>query len=141
MDKYSVLIIDDNEVDRYILKRTLNKTGVVNKVFEENHGGAALEFINEYEKNKQKFQGDFPPLVFFLDINMPLVGGFEFLEKFEVIRKKLQLNHVTIMMLSSSARTEDKERAFSYSFVKEFISKGSVTTEELKSKIMKCAVT
>ena len=134
MDKVSVLIIDDNETDRYLLKRTLNKTGIISKIFEANDGTVALELIKNYECNRQDFPDDFPPLIFFLDINMPMMNGFDFLKEFEVIRENLALSHI-IMMFSSSERSEDKEKALSYCFVKSFIRKGSVDAEELKSKI------
>ena len=67
---------------------------------------------------------------------MPNVGGFEFLEELSKLRKSLDLNSVVVMMFTSSHREEDREKAFSYPFVKDYITKGEVTPEELEEKIL-----
>jgi len=134
MDKISVLIVDDSTVDRYILIRQLKKMGIVD-IFEKDDGASALEFLEKYEENAITYNGKFPPVIIFLDINMPLVGGFEFLEKFEELRNRLELKSCVIMMFSSSERPEDKEKAFHFDFVKDFLTKGDISIEDLKSKI------
>lgn len=134
MEKISVLIVDDSTVDRYILIRQLKKIGIVD-IFEKDDGSSALEFLENYEKNAITFNGKFPPVIIFLDINMPRIGGFEFLERFEQLRNRLQLKSCVIMMFSSSERPEDKERAMHFDFVKDFLTKGELSVEELKSKI------
>ena len=58
-----------------------------------------------------------------VDINMPRVNGFEFLEQFEVLRHELDYQSVVLIMVSSSQREQDRERAESYDFVKGFLSK------------------
>ncbi|WP_299263436.1 response regulator [uncultured Psychrosphaera sp.] len=134
MKQINVLIIDDCEVDRYILKRHLNKIGVMN-VFEKDDGLSALQFLKDYEENRKIYKDKFPPIVIFLDINMPNIGGFEFLEKFAELRKTLELKSCVIMMYSSSDLPEDKARASSFNFVKDFLTKGEIQIDELKTKI------
>lgn len=134
MNNMSVLIIDDNKVDRYIFSRQLKKIGI-NHIFEEDDGSSALDFLEHYEENALKHNGKFPPVIIFLDINMPILNGFEFLEQFAELRGKLALDSCTIMMFSSSERPEDKERAFSFDFVKDFLTKGDTTDELLKQKL------
>ena len=135
MKKINVLIVDDSEVDRYILTRHLNDIGI-NDVFQEDDGASALAFLNQYDENKKKFGDDFPPVVIFLDINMPIIGGFEFLEKFSELRNKFELDTCVIMMYSSSERLEDKNDALKYDFVKGYLTKGLFTMDELKEKIL-----
>lgn len=135
MKKINVLIVDDSEIDRYILTRHLNDIGI-NDIFQESDGESALAFLNNYDENKKKFGDDFPPVVIFLDINMPIIGGFEFLEKFKALRNEFDLNTCVIMMYSSSEREEDKEDALKYDFVKGYLTKGVFTQDELKEKVL-----
>lgn len=134
MKQISALIVDDSEIDRYILKRQLKEVGVVD-VFESDDGSTALNFLENYEENCKLHYKKFPPVVIFLDINMPIIGGFEFLEKFAELRKKLGLVSCVIMMYSSSERPEDKEKAASFDFVKDYLTKGEMSIEELKNKV------
>lgn len=136
MKSISALIIDDSEIDRYILKRQLKEIGITD-VFEEEDGSSALTFFENYEENCKAHDGKFPPVVIFLDINMPIVGGFEFLQKFSELRKKFSLFSCVIMMYSSSERAEDIEKASSYDFVEDFLIKGEMTLDDLKEKMEK----
>jgi len=134
MNKISALIVDDNEVDRYLLTRHLNDIDVVD-IFEADDGSSALEFLSDYDKNREMHNGKFPPIVIFLDINMPILNGFEFLDEFDVLRKRLELKACVIMMYSSSERQEDKDKAAKFDFVQDFLIKGEVTPELLRDKV------
>lgn len=132
----SVLIVDDDEVDRYILKRHLSETGLDINVFDATDGESAIEFLSDYHDKKKTYQDKFPPIIIFLDINMPLLDGFGFLEKFDSLRQKHKsYMSCVIMMFSSSSRSEDREKAFSKDFVKEFIVKGQFQKDDLRQKI------
>ncbi len=133
MKKYSAMIVDDSETDRYLLKRFLKKTDLIENIFEVNNGKDALNFLKEQKENEEEKVEGFPPTLLFLDINMPLMGGFEFLEKYQDFEDL----SITIMMFSSSANDEDRKRAFSFSFVKDFLIKGAFKVEDLKQKIEK----
>ncbi len=134
MKPVNALIIDDSEIDRYILKRQLNGIGV-NNVFENDDGATALEFLKNYDKNRESHPDKFPPVVIFLDINMPLIDGFQFLQEFSELREKFDYSQCTVLMYSSSERVEDIERASKYGFVADFIVKGETPVEVLKEKI------
>ena len=77
MKRVNVLIVDDNELDRYILRRQLTKIGV-ESIIEKDDGSTALEFLQDYDKNAMLYPDEFPPVVIFLDINMPKLNGFDF---------------------------------------------------------------
>ena len=134
MNKISVLVVDDNEIDRYILSRQLKENGIED-IFEQNDGESALSFIAQHESNVRQFGDKYPPVVIFLDINMPIIGGFDFLEKFSALREELSLESCVIMMYSSSEREEDKRRASAFSFVKDYLVKGDLTPDILKEKL------
>lgn len=138
MKEYAVMIVDDDEVDRYLLTRALNKLEFSLTIFESENGVQALEFLSAYEENKEKHGDNFPPILIFLDINMPLMGGFEFLEAFAQLKKQDQRYSSSIFtMFTSSEKEDDKKRAAQYDFVKGFLLKGEVTTEALNQVFAK----
>ncbi|MGI9288474.1 MAG: response regulator [Pseudomonadales bacterium] len=133
--RYSILIIDDNEVDRYLLKRMLKNTTLDIVTFEKENGAEALEFLRDYVANRKRYPDDFPPLLLFLDINMPIMNGWEFLAEFAKLRVTIDLNSSTIVMLSSSNSEADYEKAKQFDFVANYIVKGQHTTDELVNTI------
>lgn len=136
MKNHSVMIIDDDDVDVYLLKRTFKKAKFECEVFEAENGQVALDFFTNDEEKSEKFGAPYPPSIIFLDINMPIMGGFEFLEHFAELKvKRDDLKAVVFTMFTSSERPEDIEKANSYDFVKGFVTKGSLTAENLKQKI------
>lgn len=136
MNKISVLIIDDDEVDRLVLKRDFEKTGLELAIFEKTNGVEAIEFFQDYQNNRKNYPEDFPPLITFLDINMPLMNGFEFLEQFDALRNELDVKTCIVMMFSSSEREEDKNTALNYGFVVDYLVKGEFSPLELKEKML-----
>jgi len=140
MNKFAVLIVDDSQDDRYLLKRRLKEINKNVTVFEKENGQEAIDYFVAYNENQTKYPDEFPPLAVFLDINMPLVDGFGFLEKFRELRKEHDLDTSFIVMFSSSERVEEKEKAFSYEYVKGYLTKGSYSTETLKAEIEKLQI-
>ncbi len=110
-----ILVIDDdplnNILSSYIIKKEL-KTAEVN-CFEKPTEG--LEHLLDIPIEP-------PPTILFLDINMPEMNGWEFLEEFKKFDSRVQ-NQFRIYILSSSINPADIEKANSNIFVKDFISK------------------
>ena len=131
----AILIVDDNETDRYLLTRQIRKTELVDKIFEVRDGDEALEFFIDHEEKRAEYPEEFPPLLVFLDVNMPRVDGFEFLEAFEKIREQNGLESVVMMMFSTSERKEDVERALTFEFVSDYLVKGRYGSDDLASRI------
>ena len=119
----SILIIDDDESDRYLLKRMLKRKKLVDVVYEVGDGKHALELFTDLGARERAYPDWQTPDIVFLDINMPLMGGFEFLEAFERLRERPEYQSVTFVMLSSSGRPEDRERALDYDFVTDYVVK------------------
>lgn len=71
------MIVDDNEFDSYITARLIDNSNLAGEVIEFNSAKLALEFITENQFNTKIL-----PEIILLDIYMPLMDGFEFIEKF-----------------------------------------------------------
>ena len=133
MNRYSLMIIDDNEVDRYLLKRLLDQTSLDVKIFEEQDGADALEFLRNYSDNRALYPDDFPPMILFLDINMPIVNGWDFLAEFSKMREELEIESSVVVMFTTSNNPGDREKADSYDFVTNYLIKGEFTPDDLEA--------
>jgi CheY-like chemotaxis protein len=120
-----VWIIDDDDLYVFICKKMLNKLGLENDMIESfPNGKAGLDTIKSREAN-----GKLPSLIL-LDINMPIMNGWDFLDEINPYLEKLP-DDLTIAILSSSVEPSDKAKALSYSEVNDYISK-PVHIEDLK---------
>ena len=134
----SVLIVDDSESDRYLLKRIIKDAELSDQIFEADDGKTAIEFLKNHQKKREEFPDKFPPPVIFLDINMPLVDGFEFLDQFSNLRNVVyKFESVVFLMVTSSDREEDKKRAMRFNFVKDYIVKSNISSDVLREKVLK----
>ncbi|MFC2188514.1 response regulator [Peijinzhouia sedimentorum] len=120
-----VWIIDDDDLYVFICKKMLNKLGLENDMIESfPNGKAGLDSIkNRDDKDKL-------PSLILLDINMPIMNGWDFLDEIDPYLKKLP-DDLTIAILSSSVEPSDKAKALSYNEVQDYISK-PVNIEDLK---------
>lgn len=132
----SILVVDDSEAVRYLLKRVIEQTGLVGDVIEAADGKEALDIFNNYQESKVKYENGFPPGIIFLDLNMPLVDGFGFLDEFVKLREnKEEYKDIIVLVYSSSNNEEDQKRVSSYNLVKEYIVKGNSGPKEMKAKV------
>lgn len=109
-----VLLIDDETVDLMIYKRVLNKSGMIDDVKSFSYAEEALHYLAEND-------GEGVDLIF-LDINMPRMNGFEFLEAYEKAIGSGRSVPVMIMLTTSLADS-DRQRAESCNLVKGFFNK------------------
>ena len=136
MTQANILIIDDDQLDRYLLTRDLRRGGIDAQIVECSDAVKALEYLEDYDANKASQGEGFPPQVILLDINMPRVSGFGFLDSFAELRKRhAGYGRCSVMMVSSSEHPEERERALANDMVVDFVIKGRTTAEELSAKI------
>lgn len=114
----NILLIDDDTVNNFIVINTLNKLEITENVDSVLNG---LEGI-EYLKSKISSNKELIPSVIFLDINMPIMDGWEFLQEFELLPEEVK-NQCSIYMVSSSVYEDDISKSKQYKSVKDFISK------------------
>jgi CheY-like chemotaxis protein len=136
MARASLLIVDDSEADRYIMKRLLQEVEADLTIFEQTNGQEALDFIKDFEGNKARYPGEFPPRIIILDINMPLKDGHETLKEFSQLRREYELDDTLVYMYTSSARTDDRERVMQYDFVAGLLIKGEFCLDDLNKTLL-----
>jgi CheY-like chemotaxis protein len=100
-----ILLVEDNPDDVLITKRAWKKGLIRNQLIVVNNGEKALKYLRkeeEYEKART-------PCLVLLDLKMPIVNGFEVLEK---VKKDEALKKIPIIVLTSSERKDDINRAY-----------------------------
>ncbi len=99
------LIIDDDQVSVLAIKRALKKLKIINPVQVARDGREALDMLKVEMGNAQ----DLPPYLVTLDLNMPRMNGFEFLEE---VRQDPSLHRLVIFVLSTSDAPADVANAY-----------------------------
>ncbi len=110
-----IVIIEDDPITTLIIKKSLEKNiqNITLKAFE--HGQEAYQkLVEEYQNS------NILPDLILLDINMPIMNGWEFLDAFQKVEKSQQ---VPVVMLTSSIDKEDINKSKQYPKVKGYFSK------------------
>lgn len=101
----TVMIIDDNLVDLYIISRMITKNNFGKNVLHYTEAQEAMKYLQENQDNISKL-----PQIIFVDIYMPLMSGFEFLEAYETLSTNLK-NYCKTYIVSSTIDNEDIARS------------------------------
>ena len=108
-----LLLIDDDEITNFAADVILSRVKKIESYVIKDSGWEALEFLKNCQANNR-----FPDLIF-VDLNMPEMDGFEFIERYEAIFW-LQHQATRVNVLSSSVSEKDRERSLSYPCVSEY---------------------
>jgi CheY-like chemotaxis protein len=111
------MLVDDNKDDNFFHEREIKKSDLANIVITKNTGMEGLMYLKLQKENK-----DPHPDLIFLDINMPGMNGWEFLQEYNGLDKELQSKAI-IIMLTTSENPVDEERAKQWNFVSDYVTK------------------
>ena len=126
-------IIDDDPIFIYGTKRIMKEADFSENIIVYNNGQEAIEGLSELSKVEEKL-----PEVIFLDLNMPILNGWEFLEEFEKLPNH-NLKKTIIYIISSSIDPRDLERVKNYRQVNNYILK-PITPDDLEAVITKIKI-
>lgn len=123
MDKLNcILLIDDDEVNNFVSASNITLSGIAQKTHECISGQEAIDWLLQ----QQEAGDDYLPDAIFLDIRMPGMSGWEFLDNLRALRQNGKLTsrkRMVIAMLTSSSYPDDITRSKRYKEVSSYISK------------------
>jgi CheY-like chemotaxis protein len=126
----TIAIIDDDDIFVYITKKAVEQTNIVQQIKVFGNGKDAIDFFKENTDNP-----DLLPEIILLDLSMPIMDGWQFLQEYTKIKPKIQ-KKITIYIVTSSISPEDMKKAKSIDAVSDFIIK-PITKDKLIEIIKK----
>jgi two-component system nitrate/nitrite response regulator NarL len=121
-----VILIDDSDIDLFVQRRFIELSGFARRVLTFQSSREALNHLAEPGLKET-------PDLIFLDLNMPEIDGFAFLEQYSRLVKN---SHTRIIILTSSSSSLDRDRAATFPSVVGFLSKplteGNLSDIDLK---------
>ncbi len=123
---FNICVIDDDDIYQFTITKILSSIKMNKKILLFSDGEEALDFMidNLYSDSEL-------PDVIFLDINMPIMDGFQFMEEYVKLKPKLN-KEITIYMVSSSVDPVDIAKAKSISDISDYIIK-PIEVKQLKA--------
>lgn len=131
IDAMNVLLVDDDSTFRFIAKTVVSKSGLATIIHEAVNGLDALEYLQ-----LSAVAGRELPDSIFLDLNMPVMNGWEFLKELSALRDQFEKD-LPVFILTSSINIHDRERSHTYPTVRGMFSKPltSSNLEEMRALI------
>jgi CheY-like chemotaxis protein len=117
----AVMLIDDNHLDNFINQKMIEGCNFSSSIYVHTSSKSALEFLNNLVRMGSSGKIIFPAFIF-LDINMPIMDGYQFINEFEKIPDEFK-NKTKIAFLTTSLNPDDTIKARKISYVVEFINK------------------
>jgi CheY-like chemotaxis protein len=125
--KLNIFLVDDDHIYQFTAKKTLESMGFADQVSVFMDGAAALQHIKEHLSDPRAL-----PDVIFLDINMPVMDGWQFVQEFQKLNPR---KSIALYMVSSSVDETDVKRSREFTVISDYIIKpvGRRRFEELLS--------
>lgn len=124
----TILLIDDDFTTNYLHKKIITKAEFDSPIEVANNGKEGIDKLLAYNDS---ITDEDATVLIFLDLNMPIVDGWQFLDIYEEIKPKLHYK-TNLFIISSSINQDDYDRAKSNNLVDDYIPK-LLTVDRLKS--------
>ncbi|MFV5685075.1 response regulator [Flavobacterium sp. GB2R13] len=124
MTKKVIWVVDDDAIYQIIVNKIIQRSEMFSTAFSFKNGKEAIDTLHNTLKNK----GIYPDIIL-LDINMPIMDGWEFMEEMELIKSQIN-KKINIYIVSSSIAVEDKNKTKTYPDILGYLSK-PITTDDL----------
>lgn len=115
----TTMLIDDSEIDNFINLKMLEGCNFSDRTYIHTNGKSAIEVLKNIERMGEKSL--FPDIIF-LDLNMPIMDGYQFADEFEKLPIELR-GKTKIIILTTSLNPSDMERAKKYTQIVKYINK------------------
>lgn len=115
--KLNVFVIDDDDIYQYLTQKELEKSQRVKTIRTFSDGIKALNYLKETGEDLSNL-----PHIIFLDVNMPILSGWTFIEELRLLRLS-NLSAIKIYIISSSFDRRDIEKAREYKEIADYLVK------------------
>lgn len=131
-----ILCVDDDPITLMLCKKVIVKASFSKEIITSQNGEEALQYFNTLKYAAAEHPTKKHPQLIFLDLNMPVMGGWEFLDHFNSLEFS-EFKNIKVIVLSSTIDPEDIEKSKTYPMVIDFLSKPITSTmlEYLKNKV------
>ncbi len=126
----AISIIDDDKIYRFTTEKYINMLRLADRVLTYSDGEEAMSYLRQNLDTPSEI-----PDIILLDVNMPIMDGWDFLEEFAELSAKLP-KKVTIYMVSSSIDDRDQQRARQIEQISDYVVK-PITEEQLVELVNK----
>jgi CheY-like chemotaxis protein len=118
-----VFCIDDDQITLTLCELVIKKAGFASEVVVAKNGKEGLAFFSDFFTQARKGESDEEaPQIIFLDLNMPVMNGWDFLEDF-LMKYSDRIPDTKVVILSSTVNPQDFSKANQYEIVIDFINK------------------
>jgi CheY-like chemotaxis protein len=127
-----ILCVDDDPITLMLCKKVIEKAEFSKEINTANNGEDALTYFDNLKTGIAKNPNMILPEFVFLDLNMPVMGGWEFLDIFLKEKYYSYFPNLKVIVLSSTIDPKDIEKSKTYPMVIDFLSK-PITKDMLNS--------
>ena len=118
-----ILCVDDDPITLMLCKMVISKSSFATEIITAQNGEEALNYFDDLKLNNLGTEIKKYPSLVFLDLNMPVMDGWEFLDHFSKEEYTSAFKNTKIIVLSSTIDPNDIEKSRTYSMVLDFLSK------------------
>lgn len=128
MTEKAIWVIDDDAIYQIIISKIIMRSKMFSSITSFKNGKEALDTLHNAVNNTQENIQILPDIIL-LDINMPVMDGWEFMEKMSLIKSKFKKD-IIVYIVSSSISVEDKTKSKTYVDILGYLSK-PITVNDL----------